>query len=267
MSYNKIKFDVQDKIAVMTFNLPDIRNPITGYDMIDEIVDVLNRVQNDDALSVLIITGAGTAFSAGGNVKQMRERNNDPTIVPIHLRDWYRRGIQRIPLALDDLDVPVIGAINGPAIGAGCDTAMMCDIRIASTEAKFGETFLNLGIIPGDGGSWFLTRQIGYQQAAWLTFTGEVIDAQTALQLGMVIKVVEPAALMDEAMALARTIAAKPPRALRIAKRILKQSERMSLKDFLDGCASHQALAHRTADHKEAVEAFFEKRDPVYTGN
>ena len=265
MSYKKVIYDVQDRIATLTFNQPDIRNPVSP-DMVEEIIDVCERVQRDDSISVLILTGAGKAFSAGGDVKAMRERNNDPSVVPVHLRDWYRRGIQRVPLAIDDLDVAVIGAVNGAAIGAGCDMAMMCDIRIASSHAKFGETFLNLGIIPGDGGTWFLTRQIGYQQAAKLTFTGEVIDAQQALALGMVIKVVEPEALLAEAEALARQIAAKPPQALRIAKRILKQSERLNLKDFLDVCASNQALVHRTADHKEAIEAFFEKRDPTFTG-
>jgi enoyl-CoA hydratase/carnithine racemase len=267
MAYKEILLDVEGRIATLTLNQPDIRNPISGYGMIGEIEDACHQIQLNDDISVLIITGAGKAFSAGGNVKEMRERNNDPNVVPIHLREWYRRGIQRIPLAIDDLDVPVIAAVNGAAIGAGCDMAMMADIRIASTFAKFGETFLNLGIIPGDGGSWYLTRQIGYQMAAYLTFTGEVIDAEMALKIGIVYKVVEPDQLMAEANALAQVIASKPPRTLRVAKRLLKQSGRMSLRDFLDVCASNQALAHRTADHKEAIEAFFEKRDAVFTGN
>ena len=143
---------------------------------------------------------------------------------------------------------------------------MMCDIRIASTKAKLGETFLNLGIIPGDGGAWFLTRQIGYQAAAHLTFTARVIDAEEALKLGLVWQVVEPDDLMPEAMSLARTIADKPPQALRMAKRLLKMSQRMGLKDFLDVCAGYQALAHHTEDHREALEAFFEKRTPRYQG-
>lgn len=266
MAYQEIKLDIAGRIATLTLNLPDSRNPISGPVIIDEIEDACRQVQWNDDVSVMIVTGAGKAFSAGGNVKEMRKRNEDPTVVPIHLREWYRRGIQRIPLAIDNLDVPVIAAVNGPAIGAGCDMAMMADIRIASNKAKFGETFLNLGIIPGDGGSWFLTRQIGYQMAAYLTFTGEVIDAETALKLGMVYKVVEPDDLMQEANALAEVIAGKPPRTLRVAKRLLKQAGRMDLKDFLDVCASNQALAHRTADHKEAIEAFFEKRDPVFSG-
>ena len=267
MDYQKIRFEqVRERVALLTFNRPESRNPISDYDTVDEIVDACHRVQNDDAISCLILTGAGSAFSAGGDIKQMRARNEDESVVPLHLREWYRRGIQRIPLALEALDVPIIAAVNGPAIGAGCDTAMMCDLRLASERALFGETFLNLGIIPGDGGSWFLTRQIGYQQAAWLTFSGKVIDATEALRLGMVLRVVPHDDLLPEALRMAETIVSKPPGALRIAKRILKQAERMNLSDFLDLCAANQALAHRTEDHKEAIEAFFEKRKAVFQG-
>lgn len=266
MKYKDILFDVADRIATLTFNLPDSRNPISGERIIAEIEDACRQVRFSDDVSVLIVTGAGKAFSAGGNVKNMRERNQGFGGGPLQIQESYRRGIQRIPLAMDAVDVPIIGAINGAAIGAGCDTAMMCDIRIASTYAKFGETFLNLGLIPGDGGSWFLTRLIGYARMAELTFTGKVIDAEEALKLGMVSRVVEAEQLMPEARALAATIAEKPPRTLRMAKLLMKQAARMELKDFLDVCAQAQAVAQNSADHREAVEAFFEKRPAKFVG-
>ena len=125
MNYENILFDIQDKIATLTFNLPESRNPISGEGMIGEIEDACRKVQFDSNVSVLIITGAGKAFSAGGNVKNMRERNQSPGGGPLQIQESYRRGIQRIPLAIDAVDVPIIAAVNGAAIGAGCDTAMM----------------------------------------------------------------------------------------------------------------------------------------------
>jgi len=264
--YTDIVYEVADRVATLTLNMPDTRNSISGQNTIEEIEAACRKAQYDDEVSVLIITGAGKSFSSGGNVKAMRERASEMSGPAVHLQERYRRGIQRIPLAIDLLDVPVIGAINGHAIGAGCDLAMMCDIRIASSAAVFGETFLNLGIIPGDGGSWFLVRQIGYQAAAELTFTGKVVDAQEALRLGMVSRVVEPAQLLPEAQALAASIAAKPPIALRLAKRILKQAQRTSLSDFLDICAVTQGIVQTAEDHKIAIEAFFEKSTPVFKG-
>jgi enoyl-CoA hydratase/carnithine racemase len=264
--YKDIILESAERIATLTLNMPDTRNSISGQETIEEIEDACKRVQYDDEISVLIITGAGKSFSSGGNVKAMRERISEMSGPAVHLQERYRRGIQRIPLAIDSLDVPVIAAINGHAIGAGCDLAMMADIRIASKQAVFGETFLNLGIIPGDGGSWFLVRQIGYQAAAELTFTGKIVDADEALRLGMVARVVEHDQLMTEARALAATIAAKPPRTLRLGKRILKQAQRTSLKDFLDICAVTQGIVQTAEDHKIAVEAFFDKATPVFKG-
>ncbi len=266
-AYKEILFELEDGIAVLTLNLPDSRNPISGKTIIGEIEDVCHRVRYDDDVSVLILTGAGKAFSAGGNVKDMKRRGAEFSGGAMRLQEEaYRRGIQRIPLALDAVDVPIIAAVNGAAIGAGCDLTMMCDLRIASTHAKFGETFLNLGLIPGDGGSWYLTRQIGYQRAAEMTFTARIVDAEEALHIGLVLKVVPPEQLMPECMELARTIAAKPPRQLRLAKRLLKQSMRSSLADFLDLCALGNGAAQQTEDHMEGVTALLEKRAPKFVG-
>ena len=265
--YKEIILEVSDRIATLTLNLPDSRNPISGRAIIEEIEDACRRIQHDDGVSVLIVTGAGKAFSAGGNIKDMKRRGGDFSGSELEVAEnGYRRGIQRIPLAMDRLDVPTIAAVNGPAVGAGCDLVAMCDLRIASSEARFGETFLNLGLIPGDGGSWFLTRQIGYQRAAELTFTARMIDAEEARAIGLVLKVVPPDQLMPEALKLAQTIAEKPPRQLRLAKRLLKEAQRMSLADFLDVCALGNGISQQTEDHMEGVSALLEKRAPVFKG-
>jgi len=187
------------------------------------------------------------------------------------LREAEQAGISRFAYihlfgASDMEQVPVIAAVNGPAIGAGCDLACMCDIRIGSTGAMFGETFVNLGIIPGDGGAWFLQRLIGYQRAAEMTFTGRVVKADEAVELGLLLEVTEPDALMPRVMEMASTIASKPPITLRYAKRLMKKAQRMELPDFLDLCAVYQGICHNTEDHTEAVGAFLDKREPSFKG-
>lgn len=258
--------NVEKRVAVLSFMRNDVRNALTGTALIDDIVQTVNWVNNEPEVSVLVITGEGTAFSSGGNVKEMQSQSGSFAGSPMEIQDHYRRGIQQIPLALHKAEVAVIAAVNGPAIGAGFDLACMCDIRIASTKAQVGEAFINLGITPGDGGAWFMQRLIGYQRAAELTFTGRIVKADEALQLGIFLEVVEPEELMPRAMELAGQIAAKPPLTLRLTKRMMKLAQRSELPDFLDLCACFQTMAHHTEDHLEAVNAFLEKRPPSYRG-
>ncbi len=258
--------EIKDRIATVTLNDPDRRNPFSGVEIVNQLVDAIESINQNEDVSVMILTGAGSAFSAGGDIKAMAQKTDQFCLSPIGIAESYLAGIQRVPLALYNIDIPTIAAVNGPAIGAGCDLAMMCDMRVASEKAKFGEVFLNLGIIPGDAGSWFLIRRIGYQKAAELTFSGRVIDAQEALKLEMVLEVVPPENLMDTAMERARVIASKPPRTVRAAKRLMRHAERMDLPDFLSTAAAYQALMHQTDDHVEAINAFLEKRTPVFTG-
>lgn len=261
-----ILIDKSERIATVTFNAPERRNTMTDAPMIEAMLAALHDVESDPAISVMILTGAGSAFSAGGDVKAMANRTGLFAGAPLDIAEGYRSGVQRIPKALYGLDVPTIAAVNGPAIGAGCDIAFMCDMRLAATTAQFGEVFVNLGIIPGDAGSWFLPRRIGYQLAADMTFTGRLVGAEEALAKGLVLKVTPPESLMDEARALARTIASKPPRAIRQAKRLMRAAEATDLANFLELAAANQALAHHSADHIEAVKAFLEKRKPSFEG-
>lgn len=258
--------EVSNRVAVLTFKRDDVRNALTGTALIEDIVQTVEWANREQEVSVLVITGDGAAFSSGGNVKEMQTKSGIFGGSPFEIQDRYRRGIQQIPLALHKAEIPVIAAVNGPAIGAGFDLANMCDIRIASTRAQIGETFISLGITPGDGGAWFMQRLIGYQRAAELTFTGRVIKADEALRHGIFLEVVAPEELMPRTLELAGQIAAKPPVTLRLTKRMMKLAQRSDLPDFLDLCACFQTMAHHTDDHLEAVNAFLEKRTPSYHG-
>ncbi|MEC8901347.1 MAG: enoyl-CoA hydratase-related protein [Pseudomonadota bacterium] len=245
---------LENRVATLTLNRHDVRNALTGTALVDDIVATAAWVNRCQDVSVLVITGTGSAFCAGGNVKDMAERSGDFAGDVAEVAERYRQGIQRMPLALNQVEVPIIAAVNGAAIGAGFDLANMADLRIASRKASFGETFLNLGIIPGDGGAWFMQRQIGYQRAFELTLSGRVISADEALAYGVVLEVVEPEQLMEAALAHANRMAAQPPKATRLTKRLMKMAPDMELKPFLDVCAVFQGMCHNEPEHLEAVE-------------
>jgi enoyl-CoA hydratase/carnithine racemase len=257
---------LEERVAILTLQRDDVRNALTGTALVSDIVTTIQWANRDEAVSVLILTGAGSAFSAGGNIKEMRDRTGTFGGPVLDIQRQYRQGIQNMPLALHSAEIPLIAAVNGPAVGAGCDLSCMCDIRIGSTKAVLGETFINLGIIPGDGGAWFLQRLIGYQRAAELTLTGRLVKAAEAKEMGLLLDVVEPDELLPRAKALAADIAAKPPQTVRFTKRLLKLAQRMELPDFLDLCACFQGMCHHTEDHSEALNAFLEKRPGKYTG-
>ncbi|MGJ9413903.1 crotonase/enoyl-CoA hydratase family protein [Aeromicrobium sp. CF4.19] len=263
---NPVLFSREGHVETWTLNLPDSRNPISAGDVVETLVEGVERVNADSSVRAVVLTGAGTAFSAGGDVKAMRTKDGYFGGAPHAQRDGYRSGIQRIPRAMYGCEVPIIAAVNGPAVGAGCDLALMCDIRIASTQAFFAESFVMLGIVPGDGGAWFLPRVVGPSRAAEMTFTGDRVDAETALSWGLVSRVVSPEDLLATATALAQRIATNPPQAVRMAKRLLKESPRQDLDGLLELSGAMQAIAHHTDDHTEAVEAFFEKRTGQYHG-
>ncbi len=258
---NEILHFEQDEHGVVTLTMDhqETRNALTGNKMVDAFLAAFQRIETDTAARVVIITGAGKAFSSGGSITEM-ERQVKPEFGSAALRHEYQQGIQRLPLALHKLEVPTIAAVNGPAIGAGFDLACMCDIRIASEGAVFAESFVKLGIVPGDGGAWFLPRLIGMSRAAEMTLTGDAIDTQQALAWGLISKVAAQDQLLEECRKMALRIAANPPGAVRMSKRLLREGQHSRLDSLLEMSAAFQAIAHKTDDHARAVEAFMQKR-------
>ena len=261
-----LKFNVDNHIATITLNQPETRNSISEHEMIDAIISACDELNQNPDIRVAILTGAGSAFCSGGNVKDMRDKTGMFSGSNDELADNYRNGIQKIPLALSNVEIPLIAAVNGPAVGAGCDLTCMCDIRIASEKARFAESFIKVGIIPGDGGAWFLPRIIGISRASQMALTGQMIDAKTALQWNLVSEVVEHDDLIQRATELATQIASNPPQVIRATKRLLKLGQTMELPELLDESARVQAQMHATDDHIEAVNAFLEKRSPSFKG-
>ncbi|GAB3101628.1 crotonase/enoyl-CoA hydratase family protein [Pseudomaricurvus hydrocarbonicus] len=251
-------------ILKVTLNDPDTRNALTDTEQFEELVALSNELRTDYSVKVVILTGAGASFCAGGNIKDMASRSGIFGGSPYELRESYRNGIQRIPTALYNLDVPIIAAINGHAIGAGLDLTCMCDIRIASQKAKFAESFVKLGIVPGDGGAWLLPRVIGMPKASIMALTGDMIDAEKALEWGLVTEVVPEVELQQTAYDLAQRIASNPAHSLRLTKRLLREGQHMRLDSLLEMSAAYQSIAHHTEDHSEAVSAFLQKRKPAY---
>jgi len=265
-SMSALLFEKHGPVAVVTINRPEQRNPLGEPGDAERFSSTAQRINEDREIRCAILTGAGPAFSAGGNLKAMRERAGAFSGGAAQIREGYRTGIHRIIRALWGIEVPLIAAINGPAIGLGNDVACLADIRIAADNAVFGATFLKVGLVPGDGGAWILPRVIGQSRAAELFFTADTIDAPTALAWGLVSKLVAPEKLMEEARALAGRICRQPPEVLRMTKRLMREAQLGSFESIMEMSASMQALAHGTADHHEALAAFFEKRQPQFKG-
>ncbi|SFO87254.1 crotonase/enoyl-CoA hydratase family protein [Qipengyuania nanhaisediminis] len=262
-----LQIDTDNHITTLTLNRPDSMNPLGAAGDGDAFVAACEAINADMDVRCVILTGAGRAFSAGGDIKAMKEKTGNFGGTAPEIADGYRNNIHKILRALYSLRVPLVAAVNGPAIGLGCDLACLADMRIASEKAKFGVTFLKLGIIPGDGGTWILPRIIGEARAAELFYTGDVIDAGTALDWGLVSRVVEHDVLMDEAQTLAAKVAAMPPHALRQAKNLMRQGRSTTYDAALEMAANAQALMHSTRDHMEGVDALIEKRAPKFTGD
>lgn len=259
-------FEKTNHTVTLTINRPESRNPLGEAGDGDLYADAAARINADRDVRCVILTGAGKAFSAGGNLKAMRERAGTFAGSGVHIRERYRTGIHRLVRALWGIEVPVIAAVNGPAIGLGNDVACLADLRIAADSAIFGATFLKVGLVPGDGGAWILPRTIGLARASELFFTGDTIDAATALSWGLVSRVVPAEKLLDEARGMAERICRQPPDVLRMTKRLMREGQGTSFDTIMEMSAAMQSLAHLTHDHQEAVAAFFEKRAPDFKG-
>lgn len=243
-------------VLTITLNAPETRNALSRPEQCEELIYCLEAVSGDPTIKVAVLTGAGSAFCAGGNVKDMLAKQGLMAGSPAEIIERYRRTLQKLAKALFGTEVPIIAAVNGPAMGAGLDLACMCDMRIASDKARFSETFVKLGLISGIGGAWFLPRVIGHSRAAEMAFSGRVIDAQAALRYGLVSEVVTDDELLDRTHDLAAEIAANSGLALRYTKRLLRLSERSELSSSLEATAALQTLAHLSDEHQESVERY-----------
>jgi len=242
-------------VELWTLNRAERRNPISDDAMVSALVGQLDRVAADFNIGAIVLTGAGSAFSAGGDVKAMAAGEGLFGMPAARQRTGYQIGIQRLTRAMVGCDVPIVAAVNGAAVGAGCDLALMCDIRIASTKASFAESFVRLGLIPGDGGAWLLPRIVGHARASLLALTGRRIDAPTAQEWGLVYDVTEPDGLITAAMEIAAEIAAQPCEAVRMTKSLLRKSTELGLHATLELSAAMQPLCHTTQEHHSAVAA------------
>lgn len=254
-----IKTKAEEGVAVVTLARPEIRNALTGEEMLEELLDAIHDAETDPDTVVLVLEAEGPAFSAGGNVKEMAAGEGLFEGNPAELTERYRDTIQQLTRFMATTDLVTIAAVDGPAIGAGFDLVLGCDLRIGSRNSRFAHTFIEMGIIPGDGGAWLLPRVVGWQKATELALTARSIDAQEALRIGILLELVASDQLTERVMSLAAEIAAKPRPAVVMAKRLLRQARSMELDGFLELSAAMQAVAHSTPEHTEAVNAYVER--------
>ena len=253
----QLLFSVTEGIARITLNRPERMNAFT-FEMIDAWTAALQQCRTDDAIKVVLLTGAGSAFCSGGDIVEMGDRLQH---TPEQRKNELFNRIERIPLALEDLDKPVIAVVNGVATGAGMDMALMCDIRYAAKSARFAETYVKVGLVPGAGGAHFLPRLVGVSKALELFLTGDFLDADEALRLGIVNKVFPDETLLEEVEKIARRMAKAPSLTLRMTKRAIYQGMRNDLRTNLDMISSHYAVITATQEHKDLVRSFIAGRE------
>jgi enoyl-CoA hydratase/carnithine racemase len=259
-----LEWTVDDGIGVIRLNRPHARNAFT-FEMIREWARLLRAAKDDDAVRVIVLTGTGDkAFCSGVDLSAISNAN--PDLTPLQRKSQLHDEIHQVAYALADLDKPVIASINGVAVGAGLDMALMCDMRIMSTSARLSEGYVKVGLTPGDGGAYFLPRIVGTSKALELLLTGDFVDADEALRIGLVNRIAAPESLAGETARFARSIADHAPVTVRMIKRATYQSGGVDLRTALDMISSHFAVVAATEDAAEALAAMQEKRPPRYAG-
>jgi enoyl-CoA hydratase/carnithine racemase len=259
-----LEYTTADGVGTIRLNRPHRKNAFT-MEMIDQWAEVLRLARTDPDVRVLVLTGTGDAFCSGVDLGRWDDRTSPPT--PLQRKESLSERIHRVPLALEDLDKPIIASVNGVAVGAGMDMALMCDMRVMARSARMSEGYIRVGLVPGDGGCYYLPRLVGTAKAMELLLTGDFVDGEEAARLGIVNHVVDDADLPAFVAALARGIADAPPVAVRTIKRAVYQSARTDLRTALDLISSHMAVVTSTDDSAEALAAFREKRPGHYVGH
>jgi enoyl-CoA hydratase/carnithine racemase len=259
-----LQWSVSEGVGTIRLNRPESRNAFT-FEMIHEWARLLRAAKHDDAVRVLVLTGAGDkAFCSGVDLSSIS--NADPNLTPLQRKSQLHDEIHEISHALADLDKPVIASINGVAVGAGLDMALMCDMRIMSTSARVSEGYVKVGLTPGDGGAYYLPRIVGTAKALELLLTGDFIDADEALRIGLVNRLASPESLAEETTRFAQSIAQHAPVTVRMIKRATYQSADVDRRTALDLISSHFAVVAATEDAAEALAALKDKRTPRYVG-
>ncbi|MEM1140520.1 MAG: enoyl-CoA hydratase-related protein [Pseudomonadota bacterium] len=261
-----LKVETTETRVTLTLTRPDERNALGFPGDAEAFAAVAAQINADPHIRAVVVRGEGRAFSAGANIKDMRDRTGTFEGEGPALARAYERGVQGILKSMWSIEVPVVAAINGPAMGLGLHLALCCDLRIAVKEAKFGVPFLKLGIVPGDGGAWVVSRVLGPTRAAELMFLSRTITAEEGASWGFLNEVVAPEALADRVEAAVTTLEGQPPQALRLAKKLLRESYKLDFDSLMTLSASSMALVTSTEDHREALSAFFDKRPPSFQG-
>ena len=256
-----LEYTIENRVGTILLNRPDRKNAFT-VEMIDRWAEILREARTDDSVGAIVLTAAGDAFCSGAELGTLAP--GEPT--PYDRKAFLTDHIHRIAYALEDLDKPVIAAVNGAAVGAGMDFALMCDMRFAARSARFSEGYIRVGLVPGDGGAYYLPRLVGPAKALELLLTGDFIDATEAERIGVINRVCEDDELRDETREFAERLAAGPPLITQIIKRSVYQSARSDLRTSLDLISSHMGIVQSMEDSHEAFNAFREKRDPHFKG-
>jgi len=260
-----LEFTVKDGIATARLNRPAKKNALSE-EMVRELARALREAQDDPAVRVFIVTGAGDAFCSGGDLGRRAKEGEGAQPTPLERKSRLQQGTHRVAFAVEEFDKPLIAAVNGPAAGAGMDLALMCDLRFAARSARFSEAYIRVGLLPGNGGGYFLPRIIGAASALELLWTGDFIGADEAHRIGLVNRVYEDNQLMAETQAFAARLAAGPPIQQRLVKKLVYQSLRTDLRTSLELVSSHMAVVQSTDDYREAMQAYNEKRAPKFEG-
>jgi enoyl-CoA hydratase/carnithine racemase len=260
---DEIYVERRGKVAVITLNRPEQRNAFTPS-MITKWAQYLQELKEDDGINVIVLTGQGNQAFCSGAELQGLEKSAHASALERKNELWTH--IHKVAFAMEQIDKPTIAAINGVAVGAGMDMALMCDLRFMSRSARLSEGYIKIGLIPGDGGAYFLPRLVGTAKALELLWTGDFIDADEALAMGLVNRVYDPDALMARTLEFAEQLAGGPTVAIRMIKRAVYQSRQLDLRTALDLISSHFSIIRDTHDHQEGIHAMIEKRKPAFKG-
>jgi enoyl-CoA hydratase/carnithine racemase len=257
-----ILLSIDKKVATITLNRPEVQNAI-NEEMLPLWVDALELCRTSPDVDVIVVTGAGDAFCRGGDTTKLGAHT---TPGPVAIKEQFWDRLHRIPRKLAEIDKPVIAAVNGLASGAGVDVSLQCDMRFAAASAIFRVSYTAFGLIPGNGGTYFLPRIVGEAKAMELFMSAEPITAQEALAINLVNQVFEDDTCLEQTLAFARKITERAPLAVRLVKRSVKQSLAMDLNTHLDMISSHMLITRPSEDHAEAIRAYEEGRPPVFKG-